>query len=47
MMLSYGVAARLNEILSLEVKDVVLGNVKNPYVILYGKGGAFRFDLFT
>ena len=42
MMLSYGVAARLNEILSLEVKDVVLGNVKNPYVILYGKGGAFR-----
>lgn len=42
MMLSYGVAARLDEVLSLAVKDVVLDNVKDPYVILCGKGGGFR-----
>lgn len=42
MMLSYGVAARLNEVLSLTVKDVILDNVKDPYVILCGKGGGFR-----
>ncbi len=42
MMLSYGTAARINEILSLTVKDVMIDNVKNPYVTLCGKGGGFR-----
>ena len=42
MMLNYGVAVRLNEILSLKLKDVFLDGVDAPYVILHGKGGTFR-----
>ena len=42
MMLNYGVGGRLNEILSLTLKDVFLDGVDAPYVILHGKGGTFR-----
>lgn len=41
MMLSYGVAARIDEILSLTVRDVHL-EAKTPFVILHGKGGKIR-----
>jgi site-specific recombinase XerD len=42
MMLNYGVAGRLNEILSLTIKDIFFDGVETPYVILHGKGGSFR-----
>ncbi len=41
MMLSYGVAARIDEILSLKIADIHL-KAKNPFVILHGKGGKIR-----
>ncbi len=41
MMLSYGVAARIDEILSLKIVDVHL-KAKDPFVILHGKGGKIR-----
>jgi site-specific recombinase XerD len=41
MMLSYGVAARIDEILSLKIIDVHL-QAKDPFVILHGKGRKFR-----
>lgn len=41
MMLSYGVAARIDEILSLKVSDIHL-KAKEPFVILHGKGGRIR-----
>ena len=41
MMLSYGIAARIDEILSLKIIDVHLG-AKDPFVILHGKGGRIR-----
>lgn len=41
MMLNYGVAARIDEVLSLKIKDVHL-EVKEPFVILHGKGGKIR-----
>lgn len=41
MMLSYGVAARIDEILSLKVYDIHL-ETKEPFVILHGKGGKIR-----
>lgn len=41
MMLSYGVAARIDEILSLKVLDIHL-KAKEPFVILHGKGGRIR-----
>lgn len=41
MMLSYGVAARIDEILSLKIIDIYL-KVKDPFVILHGKGGKIR-----
>lgn len=41
MMLSYGVAARIDEILSLKVSDIHL-EAKDPFVILHGKGGRIR-----
>lgn len=41
MMLSYGVAARIDEILSLKIMDVHLG-AKDPFVILHGKGSRIR-----
>lgn len=39
--LMYNTGARLNEILSLKLKDVVL-NVKEPYVSIVGKGNKLR-----
>ncbi len=41
MMLSYGVAARIDEILSLTLRDVHLES-KDPFVVLHGKGGKIR-----
>lgn len=41
MMLSYGVAARIDEILSLKIIDVHL-KAKDPFVILHGKGNKVR-----
>lgn len=41
MMLNYGVAGRINEILSLKLSDVHL-EAESPYVILHGKGGTYR-----
>lgn len=41
MMLSYGVAARIDEILSLKIIDVHL-RAKDSFVILHGKGGKIR-----
>lgn len=41
IMLSYGVAARIDEILSLKIIDVHLG-AKDPFVVLHGKGGRIR-----
>lgn len=41
MMLSYGVAARVDEILSLTLRDVHLES-KDPFVVLHGKGGKIR-----
>jgi len=41
MMLSYGVAARIDEILSLKISDIHI-NAKDPFVILHGKGGKIR-----
>lgn len=41
MMLSYGVAARVDEILSLKIIDIHL-SAKDPFVILHGKGGRIR-----
>lgn len=41
MMLSYGVAARIDEILSLKIIDVHL-KAKDPFVILHGKGSKIR-----
>lgn len=41
MMLSYGVAARIDEILSLKIIDVHV-KAKDPFVILCGKGGKIR-----
>lgn len=41
MMLSYGVAARIDEILSLKISDIHL-NAKDPFVILHGKGSKIR-----
>ena len=39
--LMYNTGARLNEILSLKLKDVVL-NVKEPYISIIGKGNKLR-----
>ena len=39
--LMYNTGARLNEILSLKLKDVVL-NVKEPYISIIGKGNKMR-----
>lgn len=39
--LLYGTAARIDEVLSLKIKNVHL-DVKKPYVIFYGKGGKIR-----
>ena len=39
--LMYNTGARLNEILSLRLKDVIL-NVKEPYVSIVGKGNKLR-----
>lgn len=41
MMLSYGVAARIDEILSLKVSEIHL-ETKEPFVLLHGKGGRIR-----
>lgn len=41
MMLSYGVAGRINEILSLKMAHVHL-EAESPYVTLLGKGGTYR-----
>ncbi len=41
MMLSYGVAGRINEILSLKLTHVHL-EAESPYVTLHGKGGTYR-----
>ncbi|NBI18863.1 integrase [Neglecta sp. X4] len=41
LMLLYGTAARLGEILSLRVENLHL-NAQKPYVNLYGKGGKMR-----
>lgn len=41
MMLSYGVAGRINEILSLKLVDIHL-DAESPYVILHGKGRTYR-----
>lgn len=41
MILSYGVAGRINEILSLKLSDVHM-EAETPYVTLHGKGGANR-----
>ena len=41
MMLSYGVAARIDEILSLRLSDIHL-NAKDPFVVLNGKGCKIR-----
>ncbi|AYD47379.1 tyrosine-type recombinase/integrase [Arachidicoccus soli] len=41
MMLSYGVAARIDEVLSLKIIDIHL-KAKDPFVILHGKGGKIR-----
>lgn len=41
MMLSYGVAARIDEILSLTLRDIHL-EAKDPFVVLHGKGGKIR-----
>ena len=39
--LMYNTAARLNEILSLKLKDVIL-NVQEPYITIIGKGNKLR-----
>src|SRR5690606_10961905 len=41
MMLNYGVAARIDEILSLKIADLHL-TAKDPFVILHGKGSKIR-----
>ncbi|WP_163215645.1 tyrosine-type recombinase/integrase [Bacteroides sp. 519] len=41
MMLSYGVAARIDEILSLTIRNVHL-DAKDPFVLLLGKGNKIR-----
>lgn len=41
MMMCYGVAARINEVLSLRINCLHL-DVSNPFVTVYGKGGAYR-----
>lgn len=41
MLLCYGVAGRIDEILSLKVKDL-RADFKDPYVILHGKGNKIR-----
>jgi integrase/recombinase XerD len=41
MMLNYGVAGRINEILSLKLTHVHL-EAESPYVTLHGKGGIYR-----
>lgn len=41
MVLLYGTAARLDEVLSMKVKDLHL-NVSKPYVIVSGKGNVIR-----
>ena len=41
MMLSYGIAARIDEILSLTIRNVHL-DAKDPFVILLGKGDKIR-----
>lgn len=41
MILSYGVAGRINEILSLKLSDIHL-EAESPYVTLHGKGGTYR-----
>lgn len=41
MILLYGTAARIDELLSIRIKDIYLQAVK-PYVIITGKGGKIR-----
>ena len=41
MMMCYGLAGRVDEILSLTVRDVH-NDSKNPYAVLHGKGGKIR-----
>lgn len=41
MMLCYGIAARINEVLSLKISCLHL-DAKNPYVTVFGKGGKYR-----
>ena len=41
MLLCYGVAGRIDEILSLKVKDLRI-DIKDPYAILHGKGNKIR-----
>lgn len=41
MMLCYGAAARINEVLSLKISCLHL-DVKNPFVTVFGKGGSYR-----
>lgn len=41
MLMCYGVAGRIDEILSLKVKDL-RADVKDPYAILHGKGSKIR-----
>lgn len=41
MMLNYGVAARIDEVLSIKLADLHL-EAKNPFVILHGKGNKVR-----
>lgn len=41
MVLLYGTAARIDELLSIRVKDIYLDTAK-PYVIITGKGGKIR-----
>lgn len=41
MVLLYGTAARIDELLSVRIKDIYL-TVAKPYVIITGKGGKIR-----
>lgn len=41
IMLNYGIAARIDEVLSLKIRDLRL-ETDNPYATVFGKGGKYR-----
>ena len=41
MILTYNLALRLDELLSIKIKDIIL-DVRKPYIIIHGKGGKTR-----